>query len=87
MTVLFSRRTLAAAALCAVVLPAFAQKTAARDALRRFVTEAKTASGRFTQTVTDKAGQVIDGPSTGALPLSGPHALPGRRKSPTCRTS
>ena len=64
MTVLFSRRTLAAAALCAVVLPAFAQKTAARDALRRFVTEAKTASGRFTQTVTDKAGQVIDGPST-----------------------
>ncbi|MEI3353943.1 MAG: hypothetical protein V8R49_02900 [Duodenibacillus massiliensis] len=44
MTVLFFRRTLAAAALWGRI-PAFAQKTTARDALRRFVTEAKTAWG------------------------------------------
>ena len=73
MTVLFSRRTLAAAALCAVVLPAFAQKTAARDALRRFVAEAKTASGRFTQTVTDKAGQAFERPSRFAWKTEKPY--------------
>lgn len=82
MTVLFFRRTLAAAALCAVVLPAFAQKTTARDALRRFVTEAKTASGRFTQTVTDKAGQVIDGPSTGRFAFERPSRFAWKTEKP-----
>ena len=77
-----SRRTWLAAVSLAAFVGNAAWAAAGSDALRRFVKETRSASGRFTQRLTDRKGEALDAPAEGTFCFRRPGLFAWRTETP-----
>lgn len=77
-----SRRTWLAAVSLAALLGNAAWAAAGADVMRRFVGETRSASGRFTQRLTDKKGEALDAPAEGTFCFQRPGLFAWRTETP-----
>ena len=77
-----SRRTWLAAVSLAALVGNAAWAAAGSDALRRFVEETRSASGRFTQRLTDRKGEALDAPAEGTFCFRRPGLFAWRTETP-----
>lgn len=77
-----SRRTWLAAVSLAALVGNAAWAAAGSDALRRFVEETRSASGRFTQRLTDRKGEALDAPAEGIFCFRRPGLFAWRTEIP-----
>ena len=77
-----SRRIWLAAAAAAALGGNAVRAATGSDALRRFVAETRSASGRFTQRLTDKKGDALDVPAEGTFGFQRPGLFAWRTEKP-----